>query len=170
MVGDGQLTLSDRVVRSVVWDARRSHDEIQKFPVRLRKRNFERWDRANGGQGRAITRREVNSSYGALHDATPDRILEGFIEGGVGVIFIRIQHQVEGCSSGTGMTFLPILQSVPPEAPEFRGERRTLEPVVANEEEVVRALLQPFDVPRAQRMTSLPKEAPNEYAPEDFGG
>jgi len=111
----------------------------------------------------------VNSSYGALHDATPDRILEGFIEGSTRIMFVIIQDQVEGSSSGTGMTSLPIPQRVPPEAPEFWGERCNLEPVVTNEEEVVRALLQLLDVPRARRMAS-PNEAPNEYTPEDFGG
>ena len=45
-VDDGESSLSDSVVRSVVWDARQSHDEIQKFPERLNKRNFERRDRA----------------------------------------------------------------------------------------------------------------------------
>ena len=35
-----------RLVRSLVWDARWSHDPTQKFPERLRKRNPERRDRA----------------------------------------------------------------------------------------------------------------------------
>ena len=38
--------LSDRVVRSVVLDARRSHDEMRVLPERSSIRNLERWDRA----------------------------------------------------------------------------------------------------------------------------
>ena len=47
MVGNDWLTSisSDKVVRSVVWDARRSHDEIRNLPERRRKRNLERRDR-----------------------------------------------------------------------------------------------------------------------------
>ena len=46
-MGEGRNALisSDRAVRSVVLDARKSHDEIQKFPPRESNRNFERWDR-----------------------------------------------------------------------------------------------------------------------------
>ena len=47
-VGEGRngLISSDRAVRSVVRDARKSHDEIQKFPLRSSNRSPERWDRA----------------------------------------------------------------------------------------------------------------------------
>ena len=41
----------------------------------------------------------------------------------------------------------PLLQSVTPKRPKFRGARGDLEPVVANEEEVVRAILHPEKVP-----------------------
>ena len=90
----------------------------------------------------------MNSSYGALCDASSDRILEGFIEGNARVAFASVQHHVERSGSGTAMAFLPILQGVSPETPEFRGKRRNLEPVVTNEEEVVRALSQPVEVAR----------------------
>jgi len=52
-------------------------------------------------------------------------------EVGVGVIFIPIQHQVEGSGFGKVMAFLPILQSVSPETPEFWGLRCDLESVMA---------------------------------------
>ena len=80
-------------------------------------------------------------SYGVLHDATPDCVLEGFVKVGTRVAFVSIQHQVEGSGSGKVVAFLPILQSVSPETPKFWGSRRDLEPVVANEEEVPRTLL-----------------------------
>ena len=82
----------------------------------------------------------MDRSYGVLHNATPDCILEGFIEGG-GVAFISIVHQVEWGGRGTVMAFLPVPERVSPETPKFRGVRCDLEPVVTNEEELVRALL-----------------------------
>ena len=85
---------------------------------------------------------QVDLTHGILHDVTPDRVPEGFIEEDGGVGFVDDQHQVEGRDSETIMTFLPILQSVSPEAPKFWGAGCDLEPVVADEEEVIRALLQ----------------------------
>jgi len=96
--------------------------------------------RNDRGQGATKTRHQVDSTYGILRDATPDRILEGFVEEEIRVGFVSIQHQVEvGGSCQTAITFLPVPQSGSPEAPKFRGARRDLEPVVANEEEIVRA-------------------------------
>ena len=83
----------------------------------------------------------MNLSYGALHDSTPDRIPEGSIEGDPRVTLISVQHQVEGADSRMAVAFLPVLQSVSPETPEFRGARCDFEPVMTNEEEVVRPLL-----------------------------
>ena len=42
--GDSAIS-SDRMVRSVVQDARPSHDEIRKLPERSSRHNFERRDR-----------------------------------------------------------------------------------------------------------------------------
>jgi len=75
-----------------------------------------------------------------LHDTTPDRISEGPIKRGVVVTLRSIQHQVERSGSGSVMALLPILQGVSPETPKFWGARCNLEPMVANEEEVIRAL------------------------------
>ena len=79
----------------------------------------------------------MNLSYSVLHDATPDRILEGRIEG-VLVAFESAQHQVKGGGSGTVVPFFPVPKSVSPEVPKLRGARCDLEPVVADEEKVVR--------------------------------
>ena len=83
----------------------------------------------------------MNSAYGILPNATSDRILEGFIEGGVGVALVFVQYQVEGSSPGPAMAFRPILESISPEVPKFRSAICDLEPVVANKEEIVTALL-----------------------------
>jgi len=112
----------------------------------------------------------MSSSYGALNDATSDRDLEGFVEGDTGIASASVQHQVERGGSGTVMAFLPIFQGVSPETPEFWGERRNLEPVMAHEEEVVRAPSQPVEVTRIQRITCPLNEGPNEYFSKDFGG
>jgi len=63
----------------------------------------------------------MNLLYGAPHDATPDCILEGFVEGPVRTAFVSVQHQVEGGTSGAVMSLLPTSQSVSPEAPKLRG-------------------------------------------------
>ena len=105
----------------------------------------------------------MDLSYGILYDSAPDRILEGFIEGDMTAVSTFVQHQVEGSGHRTAMTFLPILQSVAPETPKFRGARRNLEPMVANEEEIVGALLQPSETP-----VVLPDEAPGENVSQDF--
>ena len=47
------------------------------------------------------------------------------------------------------MTSAPISYRVAPEAPELRNTRRDLKPMVAKEEEVVRALQQPAKVIRS---------------------
>lgn len=80
----------------------------------------------------------MNSSYSALHDAIRDCVLKGPMERlFVGVVYTSIQHQIEGGSLGKVIPFLPILQSVSPEAPEFWDAGCNLELAVANEEEVV---------------------------------
>jgi len=106
----------------------------------------------------------MDLAYGVLRDTTPDRVLEGYVEGDTRVAFVSIQHQVEWDGSGTVMALLPILQSVSPETPKFWGSRRDFKPVVANEEEIVRALLQPFE----GRMR-LPNEVLGEYVSKGFG-
>ena len=83
----------------------------------------------------------MNLSYGVLHDATSDRILEGSIKGGIRVALVSVQHQVEGGGAGTVMPFLPNLPCVSPETPKLWCARSDIEPVVANEKEVVGTLL-----------------------------
>ena len=77
----------------------------------------------------------MNLSYGILHDATPDRIPEGPIEGDARAA-TPVQHQAEGGGSRTAMLFLPVQQSFSPEVPKFWGARCDREPVVADEEVV----------------------------------
>ena len=60
------------------------------------------------------------------------------------------------------MAFAPILYRVAPEAPKLRSTRRDLEPVMANEEEVVRVLRQPAKV-------SIRNNVPSEDVPKDLG-
>ena len=67
----------------------------------------------------------------------PECILEGLVEGIVKGDVRSYQQKLEGGASGKVMALLPISQSVSPEAPKFRSARCDLEPVVANEEEVV---------------------------------
>jgi len=73
-------------------------------------------------------------------------------------------------SSGSGkvMAFLPMVQSVSPETPKFWGSRSDLEPVVTNEEEIIRALLKPFGEPTIH-MAHLPDKPISEYVPQYFG-
>ena len=83
---------------------------------------------------------QMNLSYSVSRDAVRDCALEGSIEGFVRVTSISVQHQIEGGSSRTVISFLSILQSVPPEVPEFWSAGCNFEPVVANEEEVAGSL------------------------------
>ena len=88
----------------------------------------------------------MNLSYGILYDTSPDCVLEGFVEKVSRVGCILVQHQVEWSDSGTFMVFHPIPQGGSPEAPEFWGAGCDLEPMVANEEEVVTTLPQPSEM------------------------
>ena len=82
----------------------------------------------------------MNLADGVLHDVTLDRLLEGFVEEDGGVLSVFVQYQVKGGGSVAIIAFLPSLQGVSPEVPEFWGAGCDLEPVVADEEEVVGAL------------------------------
>ena len=67
-------------------------------------------------------------------------ILEYVAQGGVEitvVAVITVQDQVEWNSPGTTAPSGPVLQGVAPETPNLRSPRGDLEPVMANEEEVV---------------------------------
>ena len=103
----------------------------------------------------------MDLSYGALHNTTSDRLLEGLIEGARGTIK-SAKHQVEWGGCGTAIVFLPVLERVSPETPKFRSVGCDLEPVVANEEEIVRALPKALEVRR-------PNEDSGEYVTKDFG-
>jgi len=63
----------------------------------------------------------MNLSYGVLHDAMSDCILEGFVERPVRAAFVSVQHRVAGGTSGAVTPFPPIPQGVSPEAPKLRG-------------------------------------------------
>ena len=54
----------------------------------------------------------------------------------------RVERKVEGNGPGTLIALRPLLGSVTPEIPKLRGVGGNLEPMVTNEEEVVRTLLQ----------------------------
>ena len=89
---------------------------------------------------------QMDLSYGILVGITPNRVPEGFTEEDSTVGFASPQHQVDGSSSGMIMALLPILKGVSPEAPQLRSAGCDLKPMVANEEEVVRPLLQPSEM------------------------
>jgi len=89
---------------------------------------------------------QMDLSDSILDDMTPDRVLKGVAEEDGRVGFASIQHQVEGSGSGIIMALLSVLQGVSPETPEFWGAGCDLEPMVANEEEIVRTLLQPSEM------------------------
>ena len=107
----------------------------------------------------------MDLSYGALNDPSPDHTVEGPIHAVVGVTFISIQHQVDGDDSRTVMSSPPFLEGVSPETPNLWSARCNFEPVVANEEEVVR----PFLKPGEQWAAWVPNEGPSEYVSKDFG-
>jgi len=69
----------------------------------------------------------MNLLYGASHDAMPDCILEGFVEGPVRTAFVSVQHQVKGGTSGAVTPFLPTPPSVSPEASKLRSAGRNPE-------------------------------------------
>ena len=53
-----------------------------------------------------------------------------------------LEHQVEWSGPRAMAESSPILRGVTPETPNFRSPRGDLEPMMANEEEVVRSLIQ----------------------------
>jgi hypothetical protein len=81
----------------------------------------------------------MNSSYGILCGAIPERILEGTVEKDIWIWITPAlsEYQVDGNGSTTTRPFPPNLQSVTPEAPKLRSARGDLKPMAANEKEVV---------------------------------
>jgi len=73
--------------------------------------------------------------------------LEGTLEvgakGALPVGVQNIQHQVDGGSSGTAAPLFPSLQRIPPKGPQLRGAGSDLEPMVTDEEEVIRSPFRP---------------------------
>jgi len=93
-------------------------------------------------------------------------ILEFVVQGGIRMVTVKrmtTQYQVEGSGSGMRIPPRPVLEVVTPEAPKLRSTRGDLEPVMANEQEVVGFFLQPVKV-------VLQGDVPTEYLAKDFGG
>ena len=66
----------------------------------------------------------------------PEYVAQGGVEMTI-LAFIAVQDQVEWSSPRTMGPSSPILRSTSPETPKVRSPRGDLEPVMANEEEVV---------------------------------
>jgi hypothetical protein len=77
---------------------------------------------------------------------------------------LRVQHKIDWRGSRTGVLSLPVFQTVTPETPELRGATGDFEPVVTDEEEVVRALSYSGKVVA----TEVWHDVQMEDVPEDF--
>ena len=77
--------------------------------------------------------------YNIARGPMPERVPQGFIENSI-VACPPVQKEVEGEGSGTKVPAFPVSQIVTPGIPQSWGEIGDLEPVVTDEEEVVRAL------------------------------
>ena len=113
-----------------------------------------------------VTASEMNLSYGVPRGVIPERILQGFVEGlRLSSTPRPVQHKIErGGYIGIRALSLPVFQTVTPEAPELREAAGDFEPVVTNEEEVVRALLYPGEL----GVTELRRDVETEDVSEDF--
>ena len=115
---------------------------------------------------------EVDLSYGISRGTISERILERIVETGLWIahVSLPVQHKVEETNSRTAMPFLPFPQSISPETPKLRSTRCDLEPVVADEEEVERALAESIEVwAEAGSQISLPNKGAGKDVSKDFG-
>ena len=74
-------------------------------------------------------------------------ILEYVEQGGVEgrIVVLYTQDQIEWSGPGTATPSCPVFGGVSPETPKLGSARGDVEPVTANEQEVVRFLLQPAE-------------------------
>lgn len=104
--------------------------------------------------------------------AISDCTSEGIVEKGSGIApdSELVKHQVDRDSYGVMMAFPPFHQGVSPETPKLRSARSDLEPMVANEEEVVRVRMEAIEV-RIGRYPHAPAldEDVGKDAFKDFG-
>ena len=113
----------------------------------------------------------MNLSYGVPRGTILECILQGFIETAPSEPpFVKaaiserpsVEYEIEWGRLVSKVSSRPILQVITPETPNLWGARSDLEPVMANQEEVVRSLLQPFKI-------HLAGDTPTEKFPEYFG-
>ena len=92
---------------------------------------------------------EVDGSYGTACCAIPERVSHPFTKGDdirLAPIINVVQRKVEGSGPRTLVSLRPLFERVAPETPKVWGVGGDLKPMVTNEEEIVRALLQPAKV------------------------
>ena len=78
--------------------------------------------------------------YGVTCRPVPEHVSQNFVERPISVMEF-IQYKVDwGRDSRKKVPPPPVFQIIAPEAPQFWGVARDSEPVVANEEDVVRIL------------------------------
>ena len=110
----------------------------------------------------------MNLSYGVPRGTILECILQGFVE----IVPFEprsvlseppsVEYEIEWGRLVSKVSLRPILQVITPETSNLWGARGDLEPVMANQEEVVRSLLQPFK-------GCLAGDTPTENFPEYFG-
>ena len=106
----------------------------------------------------------MNFSYKIACSTFPERVPQVFIENSI-LVVPPVQDEVESRGSRTEVPFFPVFQTVTPGIPQFWGVKCDLEPVVTNEEEVVRALWYLGKVG-----VTDPRDAEIKDVPEDFWG
>ena len=96
----------------------------------------------DNGKHFSIVTLEVDLSYDIPRGMISERVLNGVVDRGLrSCTRSVVQDQVyRGRLRMTTEPLLPVLQSVSAVGPKFRGVRRDLKPMIANEEEVVRVL------------------------------
>ena len=115
---------------------------------------------------------EMDLSYDIPRGMISERVLNGMVDKGLRSCTRSIvQDQVyRGRLRMTTEPLLPVLQSVSTVGPKLRGVGRDLEPMIANEEEVVRVLAEPIEVPVNAWSWIRPKEDPGKDISKDFWG
>ena len=106
---------------------------------------------------------KVNTPYGIVRSVVLESHPLGFADRIGHATECFVQHQIEwSANPGTKTPPLLVFQVVAPKSPKLQGAQSHLEPVVANEEEVIRSFLQP-----AERF--LERDIPTENVPEYLG-
>ena len=87
---------------------------------------------------------EMNTSDGIPSCTVLEYAAQGSVE--VASVAVR-EHQVKWIGPRMTVPSSPILRGIAPETPNLWSPRGDLEPMMANEEEVVRSLIQPVKIP-----------------------